>query len=374
MKKRMALRIRITVLMGLMFLVMSLLLSFLLLFNTQHSIITPFSQTAEVQLDEQGNPVIARFYSSENQMIVTAINQYYEISMWAIAGCCVIGIIAVYVTTGISLRPVKRLKDEITSIDGKDLSVRIHMEHTGDELTELAQAFNQMLERVERAFERERSFSSGAAHELKTPLAVIQSNLDVLKLSENPTVEEYSDVINIVGRQTARMARLIQDLFTMCSLHGYALDDKIDVEQLVREVLDEKHADVVSKNLCVQFDTIPVRITGNEVMLKHAVSNLIDNAIKYNLKNGSIHVSISSQSENCVIEIADTGIGIGAEAQLHMYEPFYREDKSRSRKVGGAGLGLSIVKNIVEQHKGEVQFRSNTPSGAVFTLILRKES
>lgn len=266
------------------------------------------------------------------------------------------------------------MKDEITSIDGKDLSVRIHMEHTGDELTELAQAFNQMLERVERAFERERSFSSGAAHELKTPLAVIQSNLDVLKLSENPTVEEYSDVINIVGRQTARMTRLIQDLFTMCSLHGYALDDKIDVEQLVREVLDEKHADIVSKNLCVQLDTMPVRITGNEVMLKHAVSNLIDNAIKYNLKNGSIHVSISSQSENCVIEIADTGIGIGAEAQLHMYEPFYREDKSRSRKVGGAGLGLSIVKSIVEQHKGEVQFRPNTPSGSVFTLVLRKES
>lgn len=374
MKKRMALRTRITVLMGLMFLMMALLLSFLLLFNTQHSIIVPFSQTAEVQLDEDGNPVISRFYLSENQMIVTAVNQYYEISMWAIAGCCVIGIAAVYVTTGISLRPVKRLKDEITSIDGKDLSVRIHMEHTGDELTELAQAFNQMLERVERAFERERSFSSGAAHELKTPLAVIKSNLDVLKLSENPSVEEYSDVLKIVGRQTERMTRLIQDLFTMCSLHGYALDDKIDVDQMIREVLEEKHTDAVSKNLCIQLDIMPVRIMGNEVMLKHAVSNLIDNAIKYNLKNGSIQISVSSCSKNCVIEIADTGIGIGAEAQLHMYEPFYREDKSRSRKVGGAGLGLSIVKTIIDQHKGEVQFRPNVPSGSVFTLILNKES
>ena len=374
MKKRMALRTRITVLMGLMFLFMSLLLAFLLLFNAQRSIIVPFAQTAEVQLDEAGNPVISRFYVSENQMIVTAVNQYYEISMWAIVGCCVIGIVAVYVTTGISLRPVKKLKDEITSIDGKDLSVRIQPEHTGDELMELADAFNQMLERVERAFERERSFSSGAAHELKTPLAVIKSNLDVLKLSETPSAQEYSEVIRVVDRQTERMTRLIQDLFTMCSLHGYALDDRIDVEQMIREVLQEKHADVAGKHLCIQLDMTPAHVMGNEVMLKHAVSNLIDNAIKYNCKNGAIHISVSTCAEHCAIEIADTGIGIGEEAQLHMYEPFYREDKSRSRKVGGAGLGLSIVKSIVDQHKGEVQFRPNVPSGAVFTLILRKEN
>ena len=166
---------------------------------------------------------------------------------------------------------------------------------------------------------------------------------------------------------------LAQQDSILCSLNGYALDESIDVDQMVQEILEEKHPEVESKYLRIELDMMPVRITGNEVMLKHAVSNLIDNAIKYNREHGSIRISVSSGAENCAIEIADTGIGIGTEAQLHMYEPFYREDKSRSRKVGGAGLGLSIVKNIVDQHKGEVQFRPNVPSGAVFTLILCKD-
>lgn len=297
-----------------------------------------------------------------------AVIQFYLAAFVGMIVILLIGMVLIYCVSGISLKPVKDLQNSIVQIDESDLSKRVGDFSAVYELDALACSFNQMLDRIQKVFEQEKEFSASAAHELKTPLAVIRTNIDVLGLSESPESEEYEETFAIVRKQTERMAALVEDLLTIYMMDNYEIEEALHVDQLMKEIIDENRRIAEEKGIVITFQGVDSIIKANPAMLSHALSNLIQNAIKYNMENGVIDIRILRQNGICRITVSDTGIGISPEAAEHIFQPFYREDKSRARKNGGAGLGLSIVKKIVEQHSGTVRYCPNNPKGAVFIV------
>ena len=194
----------------------------------------------------------------------------------------------------------------------------------------------------------------------------------MLRLSDKPTDEEYAQTIRVVEDQTKRMTKLVKDLFAMTALEGYEISDTVRLDLLMGQIVDEYKG--LSPDIHWQISMSPCTVTANEVMIKHALSNLVQNAIKYNTADGSIAVSVRNDETACVVEVADTGIGISEEAAQHIFEPFYREDKSRSRKIGGAGLGLAIAYDIITDHGGTITYHPNHTQGSVFVVKLQKHS
>lgn len=276
------------------------------------------------------------------------------------------GSAGMYALCGIALKPAKRLAEEISQIDRDNLSFRIEDFQGGDELESISHSFNRMMERVETAFLRETRFSAAAAHELKTPLTVIQTNLDVLAMDEEPTPEDYAASVRVVRNQTERMNTLVSQLTLLAGAGEMPDEETVDLKKTVEEIQSELEMGTLS----LRMELSPVSVTGSAVLLKHACSNLIHNAIRYNVEHGSVLVSLSREGASCQFVVKDTGIGVGEEDAAHLFEPFYRADKSRSRRLGGTGLGLSIVKEIAERHGGSVSYRKNTPKGSVFTMVL----
>lgn len=278
----------------------------------------------------------------------------------------IIGSVGMYLLSGLALKPAKKLADEISRIDSDKLSVRIEDFKGGDELQSISTSFNHMMDRLESAFLRESRFSAAAAHELKTPITVIKTNLDVLAMDETPAAEDYAASITVIKKQTERMNTLVQQLTLLTGAGEIPCEDKVDLKGITEEVINE----LDFKDLTLSTDLAPAWAVGSAVMIKHAFSNLIHNAVRYNRESGSISVSLLREGSVCLFTVKDTGIGISDEDAAHIFEPFYRADKSRSRALGGTGLGLSIVKEIVELHGGSVSYRKSTPEGSVFAVSI----
>lgn len=369
-----SLRTRVTIIASLMMLVVCAAMFLIILRNVDVFIIgsTGINPDATQSTGEMLEPGIKTDAASDLKELAVSVNTqlFYERTLWTIIVFLLLGTILTYFVLTLSLRPLKQLQEKISRISEYDLSERIHAASGCTELDALSQSFDQLLDRLETAFVREKNFSAGAAHELKTPLTVIKTNLDVLALSEVPTQEEYEEVLSVVTKQTERMKKLVDDLFAMCSLNGYDISEKVDMEMLLHEIAAEQHLMMQEKNLQLEIQAEPCTVLANSVMLKHALSNIVQNAVKYNLDGGEVCVNETVEQGFCMIKVCDYGIGISPAAAEHIFEPFYREDQSRSRKIGGAGLGLSITKNIVEQHGGTVVYQPNQPKGACFIVRL----
>ncbi len=336
--------------------------------------------TDEIISDPQTNSADFEdnYYPDENSEVLVQIDdnspqnivQFYTKPLVAVVVILIVGAFLIYFVVGISLKPLKLLKNHISSIDESDLSKRVEDFSDIKELDSISRSFNQMLERIETAFEREKEFSAAAAHELKTPLSVIRTNIDVLNLSQSPTKAEYSSTLSIVKSLSDKMAVFVDDLFALFAMGDYETEEVFSASKLIDEVVNEQERFANEKGIKVTYESIDCSIKGNYEMLKHAVSNLIQNAIKYNTENGEVRIDTKNTNNELTITVSDTGIGISPDAQAHIFEPFYRENKQRTKKVGGAGLGLAIVKSIVEQHNGTVKYHPNEQKGSVFIITL----
>lgn len=376
-KFSMSLRTRVTIIASLMMLVVCVAMFLIVLRNVDVFIIgsTGINPDTTQTTSEMLQPGVGADEASDLKELAVSVNiqLFYERTLWTIVVFLLSGAALTYFVLARSLQPLKQLQEKISRISENELSERINSASGCTELDALSQSFDQLLDRLETAFVREKNFSAGAAHELKTPLTVIKTNLDVLALSETPTQEEYAEAISVVAKQTDRMKKLVDDLFAMCALNGYEISEKVDVEKLLHEVAAEQQLVMQEKHIQLEIQAEPCAVLANSVMLKHALSNIVQNAVKYNLDGGEVCVNESVEQEFCVIKVCDHGIGISSAAAEHIFEPFYREDKSRSRKIGGAGLGLSITKNIVEQHGGTVAYQPNQPKGSCFIVRLPVE-
>lgn len=284
----------------------------------------------------------------------------------------IVGIAVTYITIGKFLEPVTELSNKVKNINENNLNEKIKEFNNKDELSELADSFNKMLERIERSFQNQKQFSSNAAHELRTPLANMQTNIEVFKKDKNPLKQDYEDIIDVFQRNTARLVDLVDDLFNLCNNAETDFNKKIDLTKMLLHI--KKELECVSEKLSVSIyvEEGVKYLYGDEILLHRVFFNLIENAVKYNKPNGNITISSCEDKEKSVIIIKDTGIGIAKEEKEKIFEAFYRVDKSRSRKIGGSGVGLTLVASIIEKHNGTIEVDSNE-NGSTFKVILRKE-
>ena len=290
--------------------------------------------------------------------------------------------ICTYFISRRALVPLRNLSRKINKIEAENLSESLEVPSTDDEIALLTGSFNKMLSRLDDAFTVQKQFSASAAHELRTPLAVMQTNLEVFARKKSPTVNEYQDVFRMIQEQTERLSHLSEVLLDMTGIQSIERSDFISLAVLADEVCCDLISIAEQKDVELLQEDGDSTVTGSYLLLYRAVYNLVENAIKYNHPGGKVTIriiqkpyvleqSLHSLSTDCAfIEISDTGIGISPEYQKKIFEPFFRVDKSRSRAMGGAGLGLALVSEIALQHGGQVKVLESGNKGSTIALIL----
>lgn len=275
-----------------------------------------------------------------------------------------------YFLVGRALAPLRQFSSYMETIQAQNLSEPLEVLGTEDEIDSLVRSFNEMLKRLDQAFTVQRQFSANAAHELRTPLAVIQTNLDVLQKCENPTTMEYAETIQMVSEQTARLSHLVSVLLEMTELQTVQCCDCVSLSALVEEVICDLTQVAEEKRVTLIQEAGEAILIGSDLLLYRAVYNLVENAIKYNRPNGTVTINVRTENGMAVLSVMDTGIGISAENWEKIFEPFVRVDKSRSRAMGGAGLGLALVGDIAKQHGGSVRVVQSSNRGTEVVLTL----
>ena len=298
--------------------------------------------------------------------------------------------VCTYFLTKKALTPLQKLTSEVSQIQAQNLSTQLEVPNSKDEIAQLTSSFNEMLTRLDNAFSTQKQFSANAAHELRTPLAVLQTNLEVFEKKQEPEMVEYQQLFTMIKEQTARLSQLVGTLLDMTNLKSVPRTDHVSLEELVDEVFCDLDPVAEKAGISIHFDDSSsqdlytdvhtpdasalnnniLNITGSYVLLYRAVYNLVENAIKYNRPNGSVTVSVKEKNGQAMILVKDTGIGISPENQKKIFDPFFRVDKSRSRAMGGAGLGLALVDSIAKEHGGTVKVLESSETGSTIALML----
>lgn len=276
-----------------------------------------------------------------------------------------------YWATGKMLRPLKELTESVQRVDDRNLDKRVELKRAHGEVGVLADAFNSMLERLEDAFLIQKSFAANAAHELKTPLAVIKSSLQVLEMTPNPEIADYKEFMQDTDTSLNRIIKTVEGLLALANLRDIPMDQRVELYTLLQQAVQELAKKARSSHVKLSMgQLVSGFVYGNPSLLYRAFYNLIENAIKYNRRDGDITVSMDMNGKCAVIQVADTGYGIGQEDLVHIFEPFYRADKSRSQRIPGSGLGLAVVKMILDKHGGKIEVVSELNQGSTFKIYL----
>ncbi|RKP51461.1 sensor histidine kinase [Cohnella endophytica] len=276
-----------------------------------------------------------------------------------------------YYISGKALKPLNTLNGQVKNINVHNLSETLSVPSTKDEIAELTVTFNEMTDKLDNAFMMQGRFSASAAHELRTPLAVLQTKVDVFKKKKDHTNEEYDALISVIEKQTHRLRGLVGDLLDMTNMDDNGEQSSICLKDIFEDMISELSHVAKEKNVALILDCDNSIVTGNTDLLYRAFYNLVENGIKYNMDGGTVEVIVNGLSKDQVsIQIRDTGIGIPETNKKHIFEPFYRVDQSRSRQVAGAGLGLSIVDSIIKKHQGSLTVTDNENGGTCFSVIL----
>ena len=278
-----------------------------------------------------------------------------------------------YFFIGYALKPLQNLGEQIEDIQAKNLKHLVVSDQSSIEIEQLTNAFNEMLERLSNTFAAQRQFSANAAHELRTPLAVMRTKLEVFEKNNNPSAAEYQETVHMIRMQTSRLSHVIDILLEMTDLQSAQKQDRISLADMAEEVICDLTAVADKKEITITQNPGTAEIIGNDTLIYRAIYNLVENAIKYNHTGGNVTVSIKEDSEFATVIVSDNGPGIQQEDWQHIFEPFFRVDKSRSRDMGGAGLGLALVKEIARQHGGDVYVVQSSKNGTEIALKLRRK-
>jgi signal transduction histidine kinase len=307
--------------------------------------------------------------STKVAVLTAAKKQFDIVNVLILAGVSVFGMVLVYVVAGKSLRPIHELSKTASTIGEENLQKRIPNLYTKDEVGMLGNSFNAMLDRLEQSFVKQKRFSANAAHELKTPLSTINASIQVLHLDKNPAASDYEETFETVERNVKRLIMVVDDLMKLYDENDQLEIVPIDLKSMFEAIVCELSPVIENRNIETELICGLKTVKGNQVLIYRAFFNLIENAAKYNKDGGKIVIEAKREGEVGMITITDTGNGIPAYELQQIFEPFYRVSKSRSRKTGGAGLGLSIVKTIIEKHGWKVSVNSELGEGSTFSII-----
>ena len=304
-------------------------------------------------------------------------SDYRNRSLLITAVVALIGGAVTFFVSGRALKPLKEFSETVEKVQAQNLADYTIEENRIAELDRLRTSYNKMLLRLSESFETQRQFTGNAAHELRTPLALIQAQLDLYHTTEHPestTVAE--ETIQMVTEQNERLSKLVRTLLDMSELQTVSRNDRIELHSLIEEVLtdleplaQEKKVELIQKSQGAGAKADEeLFLTGSDILIYRMLYNLVENAIKYNRENGSVTVSAIKEKNKVILKVSDTGNGIDEAFREQIFEPFFRVDKSRSRELGGVGLGLAMVREVVRVHDGTIEVYTNKHSGTTFEV------
>ena len=288
-----------------------------------------------------------------------------------------IGGAVTFFVSGRALKPLKEFSETVEKVQAQNLADYTIEENRIAELDRLRTSYNKMLLRLSESFETQRQFTGNAAHELRTPLALIQAQLDLYHTTEHPeSTTAAEETIQMVTEQNERLSKLVRTLLDMSELQTVARNDRIEIHSLIEEVLtdleplaQEKKVELIQKSQGAgEKADEELFLTGSDILIYRMLYNLVENAIKYNRENGSVTVSAIKEKNKVILKVSDTGNGIDEAFREQIFEPFFRVDKSRSRELGGVGLGLAMVREVVRVHDGTIEVYTNKHSGTTFEV------
>lgn len=286
-----------------------------------------------------------------------------------------LGGVVTYFISGHALRPIREFSDKIEEVQAQNLSDSRIEENNVKELNQLGISYNKMLERLSEAFEIQRQFTANAAHELRTPLALMQVQLDLYNSASHPGNDaDTLQTIKMVTEQNDKLNRMVKTLLDMSELQTVGRDDKIILDAIVEEVLADLEPLAVEKNIKLIGKCEDATMIGSDILIYRLVYNLVENAIKYNHPLGQVTVTAYQRNKHVYLSVEDTGSGIPKELRERVFEPFFRVDKSRSRELGGVGLGLALVREIVRVHDGSICVKSGKTGGTIFEVTFAQHS
>lgn len=317
----------------------------------------------EDKWDEFANDFSVQVYNNKadyrkNSLIISAV-------------LALLGGVATYFISGHALRPLREFSDKIEKVQAQNLADSRIEENQVKELNQLSVSYNRMLERLSDAFEIQRQFTANAAHELRTPLALMQVQLDLYHSNSHPGNDaDTVQMIKMVTEQNDRLNKMVKTLLDMSELQTVGRDDEIILDALVDEVLEDLEPLAEGKNIRLIGKCKDITMVGSDILIYRLVYNLVENAIKYNHSGGQVTVTADRKEKHVYLSVKDTGTGIPEELKERVFEPFFRVDKSRSRELGGVGLGLALVREIVRVHDGSITVKSNPSGGTIFEVVL----
>lgn len=317
----------------------------------------------EDKWDEFANDFSVQVYNNKadyrkNSLIISAV-------------LALLGGVATYFISGHALRPLREFSDKIEKVQAQNLADSRIEENQVKELNQLSVSYNRMLERLSDAFEIQRQFTANAAHELRTPLALMQVQLDLYHSNSHPGNDaDTVQMIKMVTEQNDRLNKMVKTLLDMSELQTVGRDDEIILDALVDEVLEDLEPLAEGKNIRLIGKCKDITMVGSDILIYRLVYNLVENAIKYNHSGGQVTVTADRREKHVYLSVKDTGTGIPEELKERVFEPFFRVDKSRSRELGGVGLGLALVREIVRVHDGSITVKSNPSGGTIFEVVL----
>ena len=304
-------------------------------------------------------------------------SDYRNRSLLITAVVALIGGAVTFFVSGRALKPLKEFSETVEKVQAQNLADYTIEENRIAELDRLRTSYNKMLLRLSESFETQRQFTGNAAHELRTPLALIQAQLDLYHTTEHPeSTAVAEETIQMVTEQNERLGKLVRTLLDMSELQTVARNDRIEIHSLIEEVLtdleplaQEKKVELIQKSQGAgEKEDEELFLTGSDILIYRMLYNLVENAIKYNRENGSVTVSAIREKNEVVLTVSDTGNGIDEAFREQIFEPFFRVDKSRSRELGGVGLGLAMVREVVRVHDGTIEVYTNKHSGTTFEV------
>ena len=317
----------------------------------------------EDKWDEFANDFSVKVYNNKadykkNSLIISAL-------------LALLGGVATYFISGHALKPISEFSDKIEEVQAQNLADSRIEENSVKELNQLSVSYNKMLERLSDAFEIQRQFTANAAHELRTPLALMQVQLDLYHSNSHPDNDaDTVQMIKMVTEQNDRLNKMVKTLLDMSELQTVGRDDEIILDALVDEVLEDLEPLAEGKNIRLIGKCKDITMVGSDILIYRLVYNLVENAIKYNHSGGQVTVTADRKEKHVYLSVEDTGAGIPEELKERVFEPFFRVDKSRSRELGGVGLGLALVREIVRVHDGSITVKSNPSGGTIFEVVL----
>ena len=286
-----------------------------------------------------------------------------------------LGGVVTYFISGHALKSIREFSDKIEEVQAQNLSDSRIEENNVKELNQLGISYNKMLERLSEAFEIQRQFTANAAHELRTPLALMQVQLDLYNSASHPGNDaDTLQTIKMVTEQNDKLNRMVKTLLDMSELQTVGRDDKIILDAIVEEVLADLEPLAVEKNIKLIGKCEDATMIGSDILIYRLVYNLVENAIKYNHPLGQVTVTAYQRNKHVYLSVEDTGSGIPKELRERVFEPFFRVDKSRSRELGGVGLGLALVREIVRVHDGSICIKSGKTGGTIFEVTFAQHS